>query len=102
MFLGIITYLDTVNGFKMDYSAFSEQRETQSYVFSSVGATLWGIFRLYGSLGIITYPRHLNKIIWGIIGEKTHNLPCGLMCSLWCADFPHRPVVLFGFSEERV
>ena len=26
------------------------------------------------SLGIITYPRHLNKIIWGIIGglEKRH------------------------------
>ena len=27
--------------------------------------------------------------------------PCGLMCSLWCADFPHRPVVLFGFIEEQ-
>ena len=24
--------------------------------------------------------------------------PCGLMCSLWCADFPHR---LFGFSERE-
>lgn len=23
------------------------------------------------------------------------------MCSLWCADFPHRPVVLFGFSERE-
>lgn len=23
------------------------------------------------------------------------------MCSLWCADFPHRSVVLFGFSEEQ-
>ena len=28
------------------------------------------------SLGIITYPRHLNKIIWGIIGglEKRHTI----------------------------
>ena len=23
------------------------------------------------------------------------------MCSLWCADFPHRPGVLFGFSERE-
>ena len=76
MFLGIITYLDTVKGFKMDYSAISEQRETQSYVFSSVGAILLGFERFWVSLGIITYPRHLNKIIWGIIGglEKRHTI----------------------------
>ena len=29
MFLGIITYLDTVKGFNLDYSAISEQKKTQ-------------------------------------------------------------------------
>ena len=61
MFLGIITYLDTVKGFKMDYSAFYD-------------------------IDTIT---------------DSMKFPCGLMCSLWCAELPHRPVVLFGFSEEQ-
>ena len=60
----------------MDYSAFSEGDTAQSHVFCDSWYTLLGIFRFYVSLGIITYPRHLNKIIWGIIGglEKRHTI----------------------------
>ena len=45
MFLGIITYLDTVKGFKIDYSAFSEGDTEESHVFSSVKAIIWGYER---------------------------------------------------------
>ena len=55
MSLGIITYLDTVKGFKMDYSAISEGDTSQSYVFSSVGAIILGFERFWVWLGIITY-----------------------------------------------
>lgn len=65
----------------MDYSAFYDIDTAQSHVFCDSWYTLLGIFRFYVSLGIITYPRHLNKIIWGIIGDMLDkdNIPLDLL-----------------------
>lgn len=60
--LGVIGYLDTVTCLKMDYSEVYEGDTVQNAVNCNCWYTLSMIFCVYVSLGIIAYPRYLNKI----------------------------------------